>query len=237
MLSTIALALLIGQDKGDKVIGKLGQTTAEGHIHVAPDETSKIYSAVRMYQYLVINPASNKHWYSVVMSNGQSGYILASLVNPLPYAVSASPGAFATQVPLAEHRDKRITPLADIPLSYAVGKYRTESREIAQYLPKASEEEINLLASKLELRSNKTFTAKFGSTTFGGTFTFNGQAKRIILVAKTVNGRTDKSPAKWFANILTDGVRKYIFIEETEVWLEKTIPGQETGFKIKRSGN
>jgi len=60
-----------------------------------------------------------------------------------------------------------------------------------------------------------------GSTSFGGTFTFNGKAKRLILVVDTVNGKKDKSPENWLATILTDGIRKYLLIDEHELWLEK----------------
>ena len=199
----------------------MGQTISEGAVHVAPDETSRVYSRVKRYQYLVINTTDSEAWLSVVMSNGSTGYIRSTIVVRLPRTVTVNQAQSVNDVPLSDRRRKRISPIDEIPLGYVVGRYRTESREISQFLPGASEDEINLFGTKLELRSNKTFTAMIGSTSFGGTFTFNGKAKRLILVVDTVNGKKDKSPENWLATILTDGIRKYLLIDEHELWLEK----------------
>lgn len=82
----LAAAPAVAQDK--RTIGKLGQAIAATTIHSAPTGNARVYSKVRQYQYLVINQSKNAEWFTVVLANGQNGYIRAEKVASLPYNVT-----------------------------------------------------------------------------------------------------------------------------------------------------
>lgn len=72
------------------VIGKLGQALEETAIRSTPDDRAKNYYTTTKFQYLVINPTKWEKWFSVVLQNGKTGYILAEKVARLPYDVRQS---------------------------------------------------------------------------------------------------------------------------------------------------
>lgn len=88
VVATLCATSVLAQNApAKKTIGKLGQTIKAGSIYVSTS-SSRTYSKVKQYQYLVINQTKNTNWYAVVMSNGKTGYIKSDLVATLPYDVT-----------------------------------------------------------------------------------------------------------------------------------------------------
>ncbi len=72
----------------DKItIGKLGQTVEATNILGNMDDSAKVLSKAKAFQYVVIQKTKYEKWYGVVLVNGKTGYVLAEKVAELPYDV------------------------------------------------------------------------------------------------------------------------------------------------------
>jgi len=74
---------------GKPVIGTLGQSVKATHIYRSMSRRGRVLTPVAAYRYLVINKTSYPEWYSVVMSDGSTGYVRTDQVAQLPYEVTS----------------------------------------------------------------------------------------------------------------------------------------------------
>lgn len=80
-----------------ETLGWLGQSTRTAKIYAKQSSSSRVYSKAAENQFLVINETESSNWYSVVLVNGQVGFVNTAAVAKLPYQVSA--GASGTAEP------------------------------------------------------------------------------------------------------------------------------------------
>jgi cell wall-associated NlpC family hydrolase len=76
--------------KAPAFMGWLAQAKTRAPLRLEPDSSEKVVYTVPAKRYLVVRPWSDKSWYSVLLNNGQYGFMPASTVTELPFTVERS---------------------------------------------------------------------------------------------------------------------------------------------------
>lgn len=83
-----------GQQQGEmRRIGTLGQSVAATKIFRTMSTSGRVVWNLKPFQYLVINDTRYDRWKAVLLSNGETGFILSEKVAELPYDVEV-PASF-----------------------------------------------------------------------------------------------------------------------------------------------
>lgn len=75
---------------GRVVLGKVGRVTKSSVVHKSPSRSSLAYFPIKPKQMLVVSPSPKSGWYKVLLDNGNYGYAETSVVEALPYQVTAN---------------------------------------------------------------------------------------------------------------------------------------------------
>lgn len=75
---------------GNKVLGKLGQTTQQTKIYASKSTKSRVYYTAPQHTYVVVPDGADEAWVPVIMANRATGYIPAGTVEILPYTIQTS---------------------------------------------------------------------------------------------------------------------------------------------------
>lgn len=88
LMCVLVMSAALGHAQSGRVLGNLGQSKEQAKIHASPSSRSRVFYAVKPFEYLVVNKGPNSTWTRVLMSNGVNGYIKTEAVAVLPYTVS-----------------------------------------------------------------------------------------------------------------------------------------------------
>ncbi len=84
-----------------KMLGQLGQATAQTSIYAHPNSKSRVYYNLKAYEYIIVKRLSNSAWLLVPMQHGFYGYVKTEKVAILPYQVTSNQTHNASQkIPL-----------------------------------------------------------------------------------------------------------------------------------------
>ncbi len=87
LISCCFLVSAIAQDASRAKVGKLGQLNADANFHLKPDKRSKVLFRGQKELYVVLK-SLKEDWATVVMADGNNGYIETKFVDRLPFEVS-----------------------------------------------------------------------------------------------------------------------------------------------------